>query len=142
MGSHRFVLALVVVFGCAHHDDGPGADGGVGTGVKSLSISPPQATVALTAAGAGYTASQAFTVTALYADGTTADVTSDIQWGVDDSTAVSFSSATATVIAAGESTITATLTADATVTATLDATLNSTGFGPGFDPGDQSKLDG
>src|ERR1700685_1513195 len=117
MGSHRFVLALVVVFGCAHHDDGPGADGGVGTGVKSLSISPPQATVALAAAGAGYTASQAFTVTALYADG---------------NTAVSFSSATATVIAAGEYTITATLTADATVTATLDATLNSTGFGPGF----------
>lgn len=137
------VLTSSLVFGCGSRpggDDDGAVDGGAGA-VIALQITPPSAVVTLAPAGAGYSAQQAFTVIAKYADDTTADVTDSAGFGVDDTEAVTFGGATATVIAAGRYTVTAVL-GGVQASALLDAKLDASGFGAGFDPADQGKLDG
>jgi hypothetical protein len=106
-----------------------------------LQITPSAALVALSASGAGYSATQQFVVTATFEDGATSDVTAQTTFAVDDADAVMIDLANATVTAAGHYTVSAAFTS-ATVTATLDATLDTYTFGTGFDSNDQGKLDG
>ncbi|HEX4420922.1 MAG TPA: hypothetical protein VH165_23560 [Kofleriaceae bacterium] len=122
---------------CSHHggddDDGNGA---------ALTITPPTAMVTLAPSGSGYSATQAFKVTAKDSSGNTKDVTSQISWDGGDDVNISFDqSGNATVLAAGPYTITAQLS-DQMATATLTASLATTGLGDGFNDGDQGKLDG
>ena len=140
MAKYRVVVAVLAFSACGHH--GKTDTGGDGGAITALAITPSAATVALAANGGNYAATQAYEVTATYADGSTGDVTADVTFAADDTNAVSFASSLATVVAAGHYNVTATLQAGATAAATLDATLTDTGFGAGFDPNDQALLDG
>jgi hypothetical protein len=135
-------MALGVLFaGCATHSGGGGDDGSGSPTIVGLDITPSAALVNLTAAGTGYAATQAFTITATYDDGSTGDVTAEATFSDDDDDAVKFDLATATVTAAGHYNVTAAFSSQ-TVAATLDATLDDYTLGTGFDPNDQTKLDG
>ncbi|HET9621963.1 MAG TPA: hypothetical protein VFP84_11390 [Kofleriaceae bacterium] len=141
----RGVLATTCVLvislaACGGKHGGDDDDDG-GTGAASLTISPASATVALTRTATGYTATQAFTVTATAADGSTRDVTGDVVWSVDDPASLAFAAGTATVHAAGPYLVTA-FYADQIAHATLTATLADTGVAAGFPDGSQGKLDG
>jgi hypothetical protein len=133
---------MLFAVACAHHDGGGGGGGGDSgvVGVATLTITPASATVALAPSGAGYTATQAFTVISTAADGTITDVTASVDWVTDDDHA-SLTAGLATVTAAGPYTITA-IYGSGTAGAQLTATLHDTGFGAGFDPTDGPKLDG
>ena len=139
---HLRRVALGVFLAACAPNHGGGDDDGTGSGaIVGLSITPSAALVNLTAAGTGYSAAQAFAITATYEDGTTADVTTQTTFTDDDTDAVTIDLATATVTAAGHYNITASFESS-TAAATLDATLDDFTLGTGFDPNDQSKLDG
>ncbi len=134
-------LGLLGLVGCGSKGGGAGGIDAMLPAVASLAIAPASTTVAWTPAGAGYTATQAYTVTATLAAGGTLDVTSTARLSADDPAGVHVIGSTATIVAAGRYTITATYNG-ATATADLTATLDDSGTGPGFDPGDRPKLDG
>ncbi|HEY4244162.1 MAG TPA: hypothetical protein VGM88_30325 [Kofleriaceae bacterium] len=143
----KLFLSFVLLCACAHHHDGGGDDTGPdGGGQLTLAISPATATVALADGGGGaWSATQAFTAIATYADGHTADVTSQVFWSSDDAERVVVAGGTATVSAAGHYAVQATLSdvsGNIQGSAGLDATLTGSGFGSGFDPADTAKLDG
>ncbi len=134
----------IAVSGCAHHGGGgDDDDGSAAATVVGLTVTPSAALVALTTSGTGYTGAQPFAVTATYDDGSTADVTAQTQFAVDDDDddALTIDHGTATVTAAGHYTLVATFNTS-TAAATLDATLDGFTLGTGFDAADQTKLDG
>ncbi len=91
MGQSRVVVAVLALSACGHHEN-PGPGGADGGAITALAITPPAATVALTANAGDYSATQPYEVTATYADGSTGDVTADVTFAVDDANAVSFAS--------------------------------------------------
>ena len=137
MACLRLVFVLGLVAACSHHDDG-GSDGGVTS--ASLVITPSMAMVQLAAAGTGYAATQAFTVTSTGLDGKVTDVTSKVAF-VSEDPALAYDRGTVTVTAAGPYPF-AVQYGGKSASAQLTATLASVGLGTGFSPGDQPKLDG
>src|SRR5580704_4406411 len=105
MSGFRLTSLVLVIAACGHHDHTTG-DGGLGSNVESLAVTPGQVQLALAAQGTGYAATQAFTVTATLTDGTKQNVTSDVTWTASDTT-ISFAGADATFTAAGNYTVTA-----------------------------------
>jgi hypothetical protein len=129
-----FVVSGLLVACASNH--GTGGNGGSGSDY-TLEITPTQSTIMLASAGTGYSATQPYTVTAQYGDGTTDDVTAMATLTADDPT-VTLAAATATATAAGEYTITATLDVQ-TANATLDVQLLGDNGGGGVN---QMGLDG
>ena len=112
-------------------DDGDGSGSGY-----TLVISPAQSTIVLAAAGSGYAATQAYTVTAHYADHDE-DVTATAALTADDPT-ISIASAIATATAAGTYGVQA-AQGDQMASATLDVQLVGDSVGSGVA---QAALDG
>jgi hypothetical protein len=132
----------LVAAACSNHISYPNGDSGMAGSqgaVTALAVSPAQATVMLAAAGSGFAASQAFTATATYADGSTSDVTSQVTWEASDPT-VTFTAADAAFAAAGVYTVQA-FDGDIAGSAQVSAVLDAVGFAPGF-TGSAGLLDG
>ncbi len=104
-GLFALVFALVV---CGPSQDEPGQDGG-----GEVDAAPPAPTIEVTPGSAtltvvdGASASQGFTATAHFSDGTDQDVTNEATWYLDDPTLVNLSGATVTASGAkaGETTL-------------------------------------
>src|SRR5689334_5451518 len=100
--SVRVLVAIVLIAACgskSKRGDGAG-DGGIdaaGPAVKALVIAPADTTVALTQAGLVFTATQPYTVTATFDDGTSADVSTKATLVSDDANAIGFAGAVANV---------------------------------------------
>jgi hypothetical protein len=138
MASLRIALALGLLAGCAHHDDGGGGMD-AGTTTIALTIAPATAKVALVAAGAGYAATQSFAVMSTGSDGKVTDVTAQVDFLTDDTT-LSYDHGVVTATAAGPYPFSVQY-GGKVASAQLTATLASVGLGAGFAPGDQVKLD-
>lgn len=145
MKSSTAILVLALVAACG--SKASSSHGGNGSGdagsphATALAIAPPQATVALAPAGAGFAATQAFTVTATFDDGSTADVTADAGLVAATGSGISFATGTATATLAGAYAIAARY-GGARATAELDVTLAGSVVDPGVTAAQQAALDG
>jgi hypothetical protein len=128
-----FAFSLSIIACAPKHDGSGGDDAGSD---YTLELSPAQSAITLADSGTGYSATQAYTVTAHYPDHDE-DVTSAATITADDQT-VSIASALATATAAGTYNITATLDSQSAA-AVLDVQLVGSSVGSGVL---QSGLDG
>ena len=92
------IAAFALVLGCSTHHSGPPDDS-----KATLSIDPATSTLTIVNDAP---ASEDFTATATYPDGSTRDVTSEVRFAVDESYGA-FTAATLTMAVAGKTTVTA-----------------------------------
>lgn len=117
----RTLLALVAAAGCSGTLGAPGEDASAGPvsldGVRSLTISPSEVTLA---AGPDRVASQRFTVMATFADGSSRDVTAQVDYELRPALIgrIERGTFTTAAIAGGESVVIARPSRTSTVTAT------------------------
>ncbi|HEY3806871.1 MAG TPA: hypothetical protein VGL61_29915 [Kofleriaceae bacterium] len=94
------LLCVITPFACAHQSGGDGQ-------VMTLTINPPSSTLVLQD---GSSASEAFTATAMYSDGTSKDVTTDVAFTMDQALG-NFAGAELTMVSAGQGTVVGSLMA-------------------------------
>jgi uncharacterized protein YjdB len=125
------LLLIAVVTGCGSHSTpgGSGSTTGSTPTLSSIAVTPNAATIAPAA-------TQQFTATGTYSDGSTGNITSTVTWSSSSTAAATISTAgLATAVAAGATTVTASLngingTAMLTVTAAAAPTLSSIAVAP------------
>ena len=91
-------LLMFVIAGCG----GDGGDGGGGATLSSIAVTPANQSIAVGA-------TQQFTATGTYSDGSTQDITASVTWSSSDAAKATINaSGLATAVSAGSTTITAT----------------------------------